>query len=209
MKRMSRTIPLVLVVAGWLATTVAGFAIWELYESRPGPSGDVPHHADRAAGSAATWELVVYLHPHCPCSRATLSELTEIARTASPAVVVRVVFVRPAGEEEGWERGELWDTVTSSPGVQVSCDVGGAEAQRAGARTSGHLVVYDPAGRVAFAGGLTRARGRAGESVGRRSVIALLNGGEPEVREAPVFGCSLFNLARCGGPETEGKACPR
>src|SRR5262245_41953379 len=137
MKRMSRTIPLVLVVAGWLATTVTGFAIWELYESTPGLSGDVPHHADRHAGSAATWELVVYLHPHCPCSRATLSELTEIARTAGPAVVVRVVFVRPAGEEEGWERGELWDTATSSPGVQGRCEVGVDKARGARDRASG------------------------------------------------------------------------
>ena len=171
----------------WLATVAAGFAAWGAYDATPGPRADGVVAAE-PAGPA--WTLTLYAHPHCPCTRASLAELAELARALPPGAEVRVAFVRPAGTAAGWERTASWDEAAAIPGVRVRCDAGGAEAARAGATTSGHAVLADAAGRVAFRGGLTRGRGRAGESAGWRAVLEIVAGGMAE-GEAPVFGCPL------------------
>jgi hypothetical protein len=183
-----RSLFTVLVVAAWLGLVAAGFAVWETYDSTPGAASAAP----APAPPRGEWELVVFLHPHCPCSAATLDELAQLTADAPAGLGVRVAFVRPAGVAEGWERTATWETAAGLKGVRVECDRDGAEARRAGATTSGYAVLYDPAGRVAFRGGLTRARGRVGESTGRRAILSALAGQEPEARVAPVFGCSLF-----------------
>jgi hypothetical protein len=178
----------VLVVAAWLGLVMAGFASWEKYDST---AGEAAEPAVLPAPSAG-WELILFLHPHCPCSRTTLDELAEVIETAPPGLSVRVVFVSLAGDEAGLERTELWTTASRLRGVRVECDADGVEARRTGATTSGHVVLYDPAGRLAFRGGLTRGRGRAGESAGRGAILTALEGQEPQTRVAPVFGCPLF-----------------
>jgi hypothetical protein len=184
----------------WLAAAAAGFAVWERYDATPGAAGP-------AADAAPTgrWELVLFAHPHCPCTRAALAELAELAHDG-PGLAVRVVYVRPPGAPDGWERTGTWDDAAAVPGIAVTVEAG--EAARAGAKTSGYAVLYDPHGRVAFRGGVTRARGRAGDSPGRRAVLDILAGREPEAREAPAFGCPLFGPDDCApiGKET---TCPR
>jgi hypothetical protein len=182
------------IIAAWLCLVATGFAFWEGYDSTPG-------RADRADSSPLPthrgWELVLFAHPHCPCTRASLSELAELAHQAGPNLAIRVVFVRPSDAPEGWEHSELWSMAAAIPGVQVSCDIDGSAARRCGATTSGHLVVYDPLGQVAFYGGITRGRGRVGESSARQTILALLAGSKPAIRETPVFGCALVNPDAC------------
>lgn len=181
MTHATRTFASVFVLGLWLAGVAGGFVAWEVYDATPGPQA-----AGAAPPAGPAWALTFYAHPHCPCSRAGLAELAELAR-AAPDLDVTVVFVRPAGAEPGWERSAAWDAV---PGARVRCDADGAEAARAGAATSGHAVLTDPTGRVAFRGGLTRGRGRVGESPGRRAVLAILRG-EQVANAAPVYGCPL------------------
>lgn len=177
-----------LVVAAWAALSCGGFALWEWSDASPGQVGGATESARPPAG--ADWEVVAFVHPHCPCTRATLAELGKILQTAGPGVAARVVFVRPPGVPAGWERGESWEAARKLPGASVECDDGGAEARRRGATTSGWVVVSDAAGRVAFRGGI--AARRPGETPGRRAVADILAGTEPQVREAPVYGCPLF-----------------
>jgi hypothetical protein len=202
MFRVGRELVLGALWVVWLGGIAAGFAVWEAYESTP---GDAPQPAPTEHPAAGPWRLVMFVHPHCPCARASLGELRSLLAECPADVTVRVLFVRPVGVAEGWERGELWDAATEVPGVRVECDAGGAEARRAGATTSGHVVLYDAAGAVAFRGGITRARGRVGDSPGRRAVADILRGESGVDRAAPVFGCPLF--ANCGDEDTG--TCPR
>jgi len=176
-----RTIATLLLAGLWLGGVAFGFAAWEAFDAKPGQQA-----AGAAPPAGPDWTLTFYAHPHCPCTRAGLAELAELLR-AAPHLDVTVVFVRPAGAEPGWERSAAWDAV---PGAHIRCDADGAEAARVGAMTSGQAVLTDRAGRVAFRGGLTRGRGRVGESPGRRAVLAILRGEEaPDA--VPVFGCPL------------------
>lgn len=180
----SRALPTVLLAVLWLGGVAGGFAAWERYDATPGPQA-----AGAAPPAGPAWTLTLYAHPHCPCTRASLAELAELAR-AAPGLDVSVVFVRPEGAEPGWERSASWDAAAAVPGAHVRCDTDGSEAARIGAVTSGQAVLTDAAGRVAFRGGLTRARGRVGESPGRRVVLAILRG-EETTDAAPVYGCPL------------------
>jgi len=133
----------------------------------------------------------VYVHPHCPCARATLAEVAALA--VNGELSIRIVFVRPAGVGESWESGRLWEQASAIPGATVRADESGTEARRAGATTSGFAVFRDAAGVVRFRGGLTAARGRSGVSAGSAAIRELLAGNEHAIREAPTFGCPLFD----------------
>ncbi len=193
-----RTLVSGLVLAAWLGLVATGFAFWENYESTPGRIDRVEdvHHPESKG-----WELVLFVHPHCPCSRASLQELAELAHRLKEDVTIRVVFVRPPDVPEGWERSELWEVAAGIPGVQVSNDLDGSEARRAGAATSGHLVLYDPTGRTVFRGGITRGRGQVGESSARQQILALLTGKNPALTQTKVYGCSLFDPDSCKDKE--------
>lgn len=189
-----------LVAMAWLSLVLAGFGLWEVYETTPGPRG-APAPLAVNITSRPEFELVLYAHPHCPCTRASLTELAGLAREAGPALSIRVAFVRPPGVPEGWERTSSW-TMAQSCGAKVVVDESGAEALQAGAITSGTVILRDGTGRIAFRGGLTRGRGRVGESAGQRAILNVLSGSVLVMVETPVFGCPLV------GPddvrETEG-----
>jgi hypothetical protein len=71
-------------------------------------------------------------------------------------------------------------------------DIGGRVARRFGAATSGQGLLYDRAGRLRFQGGLTSARGHAGDNAGSAAIVALAQGRVPDTVETPVYGCPLF-----------------
>jgi hypothetical protein len=177
------------VAVAWLSGIAVGFWHWERYDTTSSSAGTTTVAASEPIRDR--WQLTVFAHPHCPCTRAALRELADITH-AAPELSVRVLFVRPAGARGGWEHGDSWETAAQIPGGEVTCDAGGAEARRFGAETSGFAVLTDPTGRVVFRGGLTQARGRTGESAGRRAVLAWVSSGSGATT-APVFGCLLFN----------------
>lgn len=171
----------------WLSAVAGGLWAWERYDATPGAAAAPAAAGEEAAGR---WQLTVFAHPHCPCTRAALDEAAGIA-SAAPEVRVRVLFVRPPGARGDWEAGESWARAAQIPGAAVALDDGGVLARRSGARTSGQAVLAAPDGRVVFRGGLTAARGRGGENSGRRSILDWV-GGRTGAADAPVYGCPLF-----------------
>lgn len=138
--------------------------------------------------------LLVFAHPRCPCSRATLGELAVLMAQAHGRVHAQVWFYRPEGLAAGWEKTDLWDTAAAIPGVSVACDVGGAEARRFHATVSGQTLLYGADGRCRFSGGITAARGHSGDNGGRGAVLALLHDAAMKRVATPVFGCALFEM---------------
>jgi hypothetical protein len=137
--------------------------------------------------------LLLFLHPRCPCSRATLSELEKLLATCPDQCSVRAIFVRPPGTIADWELTGLYRAAASIPGMSVCSDENGAEAARFGATTSGLALLYAPDGQLLFKGGLTASRGHEGDNPGRSALHQLLTGNEPYCRASTVFGCPLSN----------------
>lgn len=181
------------VVAGWLAATTAGLAGLTVYANRPGDSGNAAAiwPADVALSRArdrAT--LVVALHPGCACSQATLEQIDRLAGSNPGAV--RIVVLIADYPEFPASQDVLGSKLAGLRGVRRIVDPQAALARRFGAVTSGHALLYDVEGRLRFSGGLTRARGHAGDSAGLDFLRAWLEHRRPQgLARAPVFGCAL------------------
>jgi hypothetical protein len=195
-------------VAAWASGVTLGFAALERHRGTPGERAEAPERwpeESRVEPSRERATLVLFAHPKCPCTRATLGELEAVLARSGERVRAHVLFVRPSGVPTAWERTDLWSRAAGLPGVLVASDEGGVEATRFGARTSGHVVLYDRDGTLRFAGGITGSRGHAGDNAGRSAVEDLLAGRSSAVPVTPVFGCPLL-AAPCG---TKGETCPR
>src|SRR5438034_1540171 len=84
--------------AGWLVAVLAGFGIVVDFDMTPGEGGTAPHQ--RPAGivpplASDKPTLMLFAHPRCPCTKATVGELNRIL-TACPGLAdVRVFFRTP------------------------------------------------------------------------------------------------------------------
>jgi hypothetical protein len=187
---------LLAVVAGlWLAAAVAGMGLlWE-YSVTPGAAGDPPSGwpaASRIPHRPDSLTLIMAVHPQCPCSRASIGELSALMARTGGRLHAWVIFVRPPGFGDNWVKSDLWQSASAIPGVTSLVD-DGREARLFGATTSGQTMVYDGGGRLLFTGGVTAARGHWGDNAGASAITALLNDPAPRANEkTPVYGCPLF-----------------
>jgi len=142
--------------------------------------------------------IVLVAHPHCPCTRATIGELALLMTRVHGQASAVVVFVRPPGVPENWEKTDLWRSAARIPGVTVLGDADGLEAARFGAQASGQTLFYSASGDLQFSGGITASRGHSGDNLGRSSLVALVTTGESATNHTSVYGCSLQNPERAG-----------
>jgi hypothetical protein len=184
----------------WLLTVATGIGfIWN-YESTPGLAAAAPgrwpaaSRIERAPGVAT---LVMLAHPHCPCTRASIGELSRLMTQANGRVQAYVLFVKPPNFSDEWVQTDLLASAAAIPGVSVMRDDEGVEAGRFHAATSGQTMLYDTQGKLLFSGGITGARGHAGDNAGRESIVSLLTSDAPAQKETPVFGCPLFAATEC------------
>lgn len=179
----------------WLLFLAGGWYALLRQEFTPGPGDSGPEHwpsRTDLARDPARMTLVLYALRNCPCTRATLSELAEIKARAAEQVSVHIVLVCPEEVRDDRVGADIEALAESLPGVQVRIDAEGREARRFGARTSGQVFLYDRDGQLLFSGGITDSRGHAGESVGRRTIVACLQEGVRERKKTLVYGCPLF-----------------
>jgi hypothetical protein len=182
----------------WAAAVAFGLSQLWRYESTP----DVPARAPLEwpgetgrSGEGGTPTLVLFAHPRCPCSRATIRELAKLMTDCRGKLTATVLVLRPDGVPEGWERTDLWQSAAAIPGVSVRCDAGGIESRRFGAATSGQALLYAADGRLLFVGGITESRGHEGDNAGRSALTSLVLGRNmpPQPAVTPVYGCPLFD----------------
>lgn len=196
-----RTSSYVVVCVIWLCAVCAG--AWGLlnYENTPTGASQTPAQwpsQSRIARQVDRPTLTMFAHPHCPCTRASIGELNRLLTRCGRLVAVHVLFIQPKGTSVDWTETALRKSAEAIPGIDVQLDPDGSEARRFGAESSGYLVLYSPEGKLLFNGGITAARGHGGDNAGENVVVALLNGENVELKNTPVFGCSLFS--QCAAP---------
>ena len=194
---------IVAALAVWIPAVAFGINVLWKYSTTPGNPGAPPLNwparvpIERTKGRA---NLVMFAHPQCECSRATVGELAIIMAHAQGQLDADVFFYLPAGEKSAWARTDLWQSASAIPGVRVHEDPNAAEARTFGAFTSGQTLLYDSAGRLLFKGGITGFRGHSGDNAGRGAILALLRNEATQQNPAahnslpvttPVLGCGL------------------
>jgi hypothetical protein len=139
--------------------------------------------------------VVVFLHPRCPCSSATLTELSRVLARATGNCDVTVAVYSPSSAPPEWSRTPLRSRAEAIPGLTVVDDPDGLEAKRFGAVLSGHVVVYDAGGGLQFRGGITASRGHEGDNLGEDCVVNILQGQRASADHTPTFGCEILTAA--------------
>jgi len=195
-----------LLVALWALVVIGAMgALWR-YKLTPGSQAEL--HATWPVGSrieraASGPTLLLFAHPRCPCTRASLAELRRVLSPFAGQVKAEIVLLQGGDGSPGWDRDEALGSAFSIPGVSVAADRDGSEARRFGAITSGHVVLYGTRGELLFSGGITPGRGHQGDSPQEERLVELLRretqaaGALTNSPDAPlgrvgaVYGCPL------------------
>lgn len=165
------------------------------YELTPGDSAQAPiqwtdHTSALLSKESST--LIMFVHPQCPCTRSSLTQLSELMRKCGSKLKPYVLLLSPSKVPQGWNRLALMNEIQAIPGITVLPDPDGAEARRFSVVTSGQTLIYGRDGRLIFSGGLTAARGETG-SYPLNIVHSLIESNRTGITKLPVFGCPLFS----------------
>ena len=179
----------------WIAAAGLGFKFLFAYSVKPGAAASAPQQwptGSRIPAPQGQYQLVMTIHPHCPCTRASVTELNNVmALLRGTNVKSYVLAVKPAEFPDDWVVTESYRNAGRIPGVEVVVDVDGVESARLGAQTSGQVLLYGPDGGLLFAGGLTPDRGHLGDSPGQHRILSLVKTGTADAKDSLVFGCPL------------------
>lgn len=184
----------------WGVGLVVG-VLWSIdYEYRLGETGNAPNRWPSDSGiepDSSRPTLLIFLHPLCPCSRSSVSAFIQIVDRLGNQVTARVVFLEPPDGTAVWSKSDYERILEEVPGIKIEHDPGGGKASAFGVKTSGHVLVYDPARGLIFSGGVTSSKGMGGENPSQNHLIQSMQGEEPRERLAPgiVFGCPLESLS--------------
>jgi hypothetical protein len=191
----SRELVLTAAAISWLTLIGIGtHSIWT-YSSTPSAPANAQNKWPRTSQikqDPDLYSLVLFVHPKCPCTRATLEELSILMTQLKGKLISHAIFVKPQSTGADWEKDFLWFKTQQIPGVTVHVDLEGAEAQLFGAKTSGQALLYSKQGDLLSSGGITESRGHAGDNVGVDAILAQVSNPNETIRTAPVFGCSLL-----------------
>lgn len=196
---MKKRVILIILGIIWFGSVSYGLAMLYQYENEPSIEGKVPDQWPALLPfqpSGHFYHLVMTAHPHCPCTRASVSELARIMAQTQGKLKAYVLFQKPEGFPESWVKTDLWKNTEKIPGVKVMVDAQGKQARVLGATTSGQTFLYDEHGKLMFHGGITGSRGHEGDNAGHSTVVALVHGQKSDIDDTPFFGCLLSSRLR-------------
>lgn len=181
-----------------LLCAIASYAVMG-FDFRPGLLGPAltawPTETSLVRDPAGT-TVLAFLHPRCPCTRATVQQLIKTIHSQGQAKLT-AVFYMPANAKgaKEWEQGDYVQKIRAAlPNAHILFDTDGQEAAKFGAMTSGTILAYDGKGREIFRGGITDKRGGERDNPGVRRFGNKLATGQFRAEEepTPVFGCPLI-----------------
>ena len=182
-----------IVAAVWAAVIALSLIGLAIYGYTPGALG-TPASA-RAAGFAPAAErftLAMAVHPMCPCTRASLSELEGLLVRCGDRLDARLLVYEPSRlDVEHWDDTAIDTLRARFSRAEVQADPGGAVAAALGSKTSGSVVLFDSNGEPCFWGGITPGRGHLGDNAGVETIVAAVRDGFRPRGQMPVYGCSL------------------
>ncbi|GAA4426521.1 hypothetical protein GCM10023155_14820 [Bremerella cremea] len=196
-----------LIVLVWGCLIAVGFIALLFYHNTPGTRSD----------SNPVWQvnrlieldpsranLLVFIHPQCPCSTATMGELARIQAACGSNVLTHLILYQP--DNEKWSTASMMAQAIEIPNLHILADPKGNLAKQFGAETSGHAMLFAPDGHRIFSGGITAGRGCEGDNPGRQAVISYVNQHQVFCDKASVYGCPIVEGLTAKRTETKEPA---
>lgn len=136
--------------------------------------------------------MIIFFHPQCSCSDATLGELERLMPNLQNKVDVHLVFYQPEDKRGDWLKSSLWNSANELKKASIHIDVAGVLAKTFNVENSGQTFIYDKDQSLKFSGGITPARGHRGDSRGRDWILSWIsNSSARDVYFGRPFGCKL------------------
>lgn len=181
-------------IAGWGIVVLSGIWVVTAYSNSPGPLQNTPRHwpADTAISlDVRVPTIVLFVHPKCPCSMATLRELGRNLGDIADQIAVRIVVYCPKEASDSWTDTKLKELAEQLFPDSTLIDRNAIEARRFAAATSGHVFAFSPAGLCLFQGGVTSSRGHEGDNLGVQAIRQIAESKNNICKTTPVFGCPI------------------
>ncbi|WP_220498247.1 TlpA family protein disulfide reductase [Rhodopirellula sp. JC639] len=185
------------------AMAAIGFVQLTDYSSRPGKSGQAPLRvtdvrlSDTSLADAfpapGVPTLLVFYHPKCPCTVATVRVLERLQPRFRPKLRITAVAYCPGDQQDTWIESRTTTALSKLASSQVVVDRGGKLCKRFGVFVSGQVLLYDGEGRLSFSGGITPYRGHEGDSPSSLDLLKRINTSHDDCGSWPVFGCSMLS----------------
>jgi len=191
----ARPLLITIAIVIWLSASLGGFKLLFDYSQTPGVITSMPTQwpvQSKIPVNANQATLLMFVHPHCPCSQASVGELATLMARSPQQLNAYVLFLQPKDYPASWAKSELWSNASAIPGVKPLLDPEGKEARLFHSTTSGQVAIYTPSGHLTFSGGITPSRGHFGDSLGLDSALASLDSFPDRACDSAVFGCPLF-----------------
>jgi len=189
-----------IVVAVWFVALAALFGQLVAYSAEPGSKGRPPVQWDDALPlerDPEHWTVLIFAHPRCPCTRATLAEFARLHGVYHDRISATLVLYHPVDQPADWTDGALRRAAERIDGLRLVMDPGGKITERFGVQTSGHVLAYAPDGGLGYCGGLTTSRGHEGVSHGVVQLRKCFDKGSSQpLARYPVFGCPILEQER-------------
>ena len=186
-------------IVAWGITVLGGVLAVTAYSNSPGTQLDTGY--EWPTGSTITLHshlptILLFVHPKCPCSLATVRELQRSLGSDSDAMSIQIGLYCPEDSEGSWTDTRLKRLAEQAFANSTFVDQNGTEAKRFGAITSGHVLAFSPTGRRLFRGGVTSARGHEGDNLGVEALRKIVAGEPNSCTTTPVFGCPIAATAQ-------------
>ncbi len=178
----------------WAAGLAWGFYKVYRYEFTPSPTNVSLKHWPLSSGinyDPKKFNLVMTIHPKCPCTRASVAELEELLTKTDNRLKLLVLFYKPKGYSEDWYETDTFASIKRIPHAEIIIDEDGQLSKIFEATTSGQTFLFDKKGNLLFSGGITLSRGHMGDNLGKETIISLVKGGKSLTSQTPTFGCPL------------------
>ena len=176
----------------WLFLILACLVPLFFYQGQAGKKAEAPPRWPGFLSPGENFTLLLFVHPGCPCTRASLRELERFTAREWEGLKTYAFFTTPAEVEPNFHKTDLWRLANRIPRVIAHLDEGGRLSQEFGCFTSGQVLLYDGEGRLRFAGGITASRGHEGASIGLEAITMQLEG-HLGVTEVEVYGCPIVS----------------
>src|SRR5688572_8091277 len=114
----------------WIGVVIVGELILLRYANAPGLQARAPSawpQASQISRISGQPTLLMFAHPFCPCSRASLSELSKILTQAQNKTQAVILFINP--KQEVLSKTSLWNQAVKIPNVTVIEDKNNSESR--------------------------------------------------------------------------------
>ena len=172
----------------WIALLIAGY--YGLTEYTYKPTDPKRLVEERTYEKGDCWRLVIAVHPQCPCTHATVSELERLLGQHGNSMEC-IAYVFCPGSDFSFAETLLVERIRRMPFTKIEHDIDGTQASKYFLDTSGECILFDESGQPCFRGGLTYSRGHEGYNAGSQSIAMLVSGERTSLIETPVYGCSI------------------